>query len=301
MNEQTAFRSILYVPADNQRAVSKVLDSPDMLGADCVIFDLEDSITSTGKNVAREALRAALAGKRPGGRVLVRINALESDWGTEDFLAVLTMMPDGIVLPKVETAGDIQTALDAFEASDAPASVRLWGMIESPLALLNVAEIAAMARVKGSRLDALMLGTNDLALLTGTPLVPGRAAYLPWIMQCLAAARAHGIALIDGVYTDLKDADGFREECMQGASLGLDGKSLIHPNQISACMDAYTPASADVAEAQAICAAFAAPENAGKAVLTVNHKMVEFLHLKAARRVLAKAGLSDANQQVKNT
>lgn len=296
MNKQTAFRSILYVPADNQRAVAKVLDSPDMLGADCVIFDLEDSITSAGKAVARDALRSALDGKSPGGRVLVRINGLETDWGTEDFLAVLAMRPDGIVLPKVETARDIQTVLDAFEASDAPASVRLWGMIESPLALLNIAEIAAMAQVEGSRLDALMLGTNDLALQTGTPLVPGRAAYLPWIMQCLTAARAYGLALIDGVYTDLKDMEGFRDECAQGALLGLDGKSLIHPNQIADCRVAYTPADAEVAEARAICAAFADPDNAGKAVLTVNNKMVEFLHLKAAQRVLAKAGLEDVAQ-----
>ncbi|MEH6725461.1 MAG: CoA ester lyase [Hyphomicrobiales bacterium] len=296
MNKHAAFRSILYVPSDNHRAVTKVMDSPDMLGADCVIFDLEDSITTEGKADAREALRAALAGKRPKGRILVRINALGTDWGTEDFPAVLAMVPDGIVLPKVDSASDIKTALSAFEASDAPESIRLWAMIESPLALMNIAEIAAMGETENSRLEALMLGTNDLALLTGTPLLPGRAAYLPWIMQCLAAARAYGLALVDGVYTDLKDMSGFQAECEQGAMLGLDGKSLIHPGQIAACTAAYTPAEADVLEAKAICTAFADPDNAGKAVLTVNHKMVEFLHLKAAQRVLAKAGLADDTQ-----
>lgn len=296
MNKYNAFRSILYVPADNQRAVAKVLDSPDMLGADCVIFDLEDSITGVGKADAREALRAALAGSRPKGRVLVRINALGTEWGSEDFLAVLAMVPDGIVLPKVDKATDIEAALSAFEASDAPASIRLWGMIESPLALMNIGEIAAMAQADDSRLEALMLGTNDLALLTGTPLLPGRAAYLPWMMQCLAAARAYGLALVDGVYTDLKDTDGFQAECEQGATLGMDGKSLIHPGQIAACMAAFTPDEADVLEAKAICAAFADPVNAGKGVLTVHNKMVEFLHLKAAQRLLMKAGLAEDSQ-----
>lgn len=296
MNKYNAFRSILYVPADNQRAVAKVLDSPDMLGADCVIFDLEDSITGVGKADAREALRAALAGSRPKGRVLVRINALGTEWGSEDFLAVLAMVPDGIVLPKVDKATDIEAALSAFEASDAPASIRLWGMIESPLALMNIGEIAAMAQADDPRLEALMLGTNDLALLTGTPLLPGRAAYLPWMMQCLAAARAYGLALVDGVYTDLKDTDGFQAECEQGATLGMDGKSLIHPGQIAACMAAFTPDEAEVLEAKAICAAFADPVNAGKGVLTVHNKMVEFLHLKAAQRLLMKAGLAEDSQ-----
>lgn len=293
MNKYNAFRSILYVPADNQRAVAKVLDSPDMLGADCVIFDLEDAVSSAGKADAREALRTALAGNRPRGRILVRINGFGTQWASEDFLAVLAMVPDGIVLPKVERASDIETALSAFEASDAPASIRLWGMIESPLALINIAQIAAMAEADDSRLEALMLGTNDLALLTGTPLRPGRTAYLPWIMQCLAAARAYGLALVDGVYTDLKDMDGFQAECEQGAALGLDGKSLIHPGQVAACTAAFTPGDVEVQEAKAIRAAFANPQNAGKAVLTVNNKMVEFLHLKAALRVLAKAGITD--------
>lgn len=296
MNKYNAFRSILYVPADNQRAIAKVLDSPDMLGADCVIFDLEDSITGVGKADAREALRAALAGSRPKGRVLVRINALGTEWGSEDFLAVLAMVPDGIVLPKVDKATDIEAALSAFEASDAPASIRLWGMIESPLALMNIGEIAAMAQADDPRLEALMLGTNDLALLTGTPLLPGRTAYLPWMMQCLAAARAYGLALVDGVYTDLKDTDGFQAECEQGATLGMDGKSLIHPGQIAACMAAFTPDEAEVLEAKAICAAFADPVNAGKGVLTVHNKMVEFLHLKAAQRLLMKAGLAEDSQ-----
>lgn len=292
MNSHTAFRSVLYVPADNHRAVGKVLGSSDLLGADCVIFDLEDAVAGAGKADAREGLRTALAGKRPAGRILVRINPLDTEWGAEDFLAVLAMTPDGIVLPKVDSAADIEAALSAFEASDAPDTIRLWGMIESPLGLMNIAEISAMAKSNNPRLEALMLGTNDLALLTGTPLLPGREAYLPWIMQCLAAARAYGLSLIDGVYTDLKDLDGFKAECEQGAALGLDGKSLIHPGQIATCTAAFTPSELEVAEAQAICEAFANPANSGKAVLTVNNKMVEFLHLKAAQRVLAKAGLT---------
>lgn len=293
MARPSSYRSILYVPADKPRAMAKVLDSPDGLGADGVIFDLEDAVAPPHKAGAREALRRALAGLRPATRILVRINPLDSAWGAEDFLAVLSMAPDGIVLPKVDSAADIEAALSACEASDAHASIRLWAMIESPLAVLNSAAIAAMAKADDARLEALMLGTNDLALITGTPLIEGRQAYLPWIMQCLAAARAHGVALVDGVYTDLRNEQGFRSECEQGAALGLDGKSLIHPDQIAICTAAFTPAEQDILEAEAICRAFADPQNSGKAVLTVNNKMVEFLHLKAARRTLMKAGLLD--------
>lgn len=293
MARPSSYRSILYVPADKPRAMAKVLDSPDGLGADGVIFDLEDAVAPPHKAGAREALRRALAGLRPATRILVRINPLDSAWGAEDFLAVLSMAPDGIVLPKVDSAAEIKAALSACEASDAHASIRLWAMIESPLAVLNSAAIAAMAKADDARLEALMLGTNDLALITGTPLIEGRQAYLPWIMQCLAAARAHGVALVDGVYTDLRNEQGFRSECEQGAALGLDGKSLIHPDQIAICTAAFTPAEQDILEAEAICRAFADPQNSGKAVLTVNNKMVEFLHLKAARRTLMKAGLLD--------
>lgn len=293
MARPSSYRSILYVPADKPRAMAKVLDSPDGLGADGVIFDLEDAVAPPHKAGAREALRRALAGLRPATRILVRINPLDSAWGAEDFLAVLSMAPDGIVLPKVDSAADIEAALSACEASDAHASIRLWAMIESPLAVLNSAAIAALAKADDARLEALMLGTNDLALITGTPLIEGRQAYLPWIMQCLAAARAHGVALVDGVYTDLRNEQGFRSECEQGAALGLDGKSLIHPDQIAICTAAFTPAEQDILEAEAICRAFADPQNSGKAVLTVNNKMVEFLHLKAARRTLMKAGLLD--------
>lgn len=291
MTRPSSFRSILYVPTANPRAMEKVLGSPDALGADAVIFDLEDAVAPERKAEAREALRQALAGPRPSTRILVRINPLDSAWGEEDFLAVLAMAPDGIVLPKVDSAADIEAALSAFEASDAAPSIRLWAMIESPLAVLNCAAIAAMAKADDPRLEALMLGTNDLALITGTPLIEGRQAYLPWIMQCLAAARAHGVALIDGVYTDLHNKTGFKEECEQGAALGLDGKSLIHPGQIAICGAAFTPTEQEILEAEAICKAFTDPQNSGKAVLTVNNNMVEFLHLKAARRTLMKAGL----------
>lgn len=293
MTEQLSFRSVLYVPANNARAVAKIIESPIALDADAVVFDLEDAVAPEHKRIAREGLRDLLNAKRPACRVLVRINALASEWGTEDFLAALAMKPDAIVLPKVDGGQDIDAALSAFEASDAPESIRLWAMIESPMALLNIAQIAERAHADDRRLQAFMLGTNDLSLSTGVPLVAGRAAYQPWILHCVAAARAYGLSIVDGVYTSLDDDAGFEEECLQGAALGLDGKSVIHPKQISICNSAFTPGAEAVREAQAICAAFADPANVGKAVLTVNNKMVEFLHLKAAKRALSKAGISE--------
>lgn len=289
MTDHLSLRSVLYVPANNARAVAKIIENPTALDADAVVFDLEDAVAPEQKLSAREALRGLLTSKRPACRVLVRINALDSEWGTEDFLAALAIVPDAIVLPKVESSDDIDAALSAFEASDAPQSIRLWAMIESPMALLNIAQIAACARADDPRLEALMLGTNDLSLTTGVPLVAGRAAYEPWLMQCVAAARAYGLFLVDGVYTALDASAEYEAECLQGAALGFDGKSLIHPKQISICNAAFTPGSCAVAEAQAICDAFADPANAGKAVLTVGNKMVEFLHLSAAKRILSKA------------
>lgn len=292
MTDQKSLRSVLYVPANNARAVEKIVESPTALNADAVVFDLEDAVAPEHKSAAREALRDLLVLKRPACRVLVRVNALDSEWGTEDFLAALAVTPDGIVLPKVESGSDIDAALSACEASDAPQTIRLWAMVESPMALLNIAQIAARARADDARLEALMLGTNDLSLTTGVPLAAGRAAYKPWIMQCVAAARAFGLNIIDGVYTALDNDCEFEAECLQGAALGLDGKSLIHPKQIAVCNAAFTPDASSVAEAQAICDAFADPANAGKAVLTVGNKMVEFLHLKAAKRTLSKVGNS---------
>lgn len=292
MTDRSSLRSVLYVPANHARAVEKIIDSPTALDADAVVFDLEDAVAPEQKLTARETLRNVLHAKRPVCRVLVRINALDSPWGTEDFLAALAVSPDGIILPKVESAGDINAALSACEASDAPADVRLWAMIESPTALLNVSQIAACADADDGRLEAIMLGTNDLSLTTGVPLVAGRAAYIPWIMQCVAAARAYGLSIVDGVYTALENGAEFEAECLQGALLGLDGKSLIHPKQVSVCNAAFTPDAFAVAEAKAICAAFDDPANAGQAVLTVGNKMVEVLHLKAARRTLSKIGIS---------
>lgn len=290
MTEHFSLRSVLYVPANNERAVTKILESPTALDADAVVFDLEDSVAPEHKLFAREALRDLLSTRRPKCRTLVRVNALDSEWGTEDFLAALAVVPDAIALPKVEYGSDIDAALSACEASDAPESIGLWAMIESPMALLNIAEIAARGSADDPRLQTLMLGTNDLSLTTGVPLVAGRAAYEPWILQCVAAARAYGLSIVDGVFTSMDDDSGLMSECAHGAALGLDGKSLIHPKHVSICNAAFTPDADSISEAQAICDAFADPINAGKAVLTVNNKMVEFLHLKAAERLLSKAG-----------
>lgn len=296
-------RTVLYVPASNDKAVTKVLNSENGLGADWVLFDLEDAVHPETKEQAREQLRA-LAQQIGGGahtahrpwRSAVRINALSSVWGTEDILAALAIAPDAIVLPKVETPQHIADVLSVFEASDAAEDIKIWAMIESPKALLHLEAIVTEAETQPGRLSHLLLGTNDLALETGVPLVPGRAAYHSWFMQCVLVARSFGLSVVDGVFTNLQDPSGFKAECHAAAALGFDGKSLIHPNQIIPCRAAFSPDADTIAQAQAIIAAFADPANQGQAVLTVNGQMVEELHLRAARQTISRAGSIGGNE-----
>ncbi|MBL4646867.1 MAG: CoA ester lyase [Hyphomicrobiales bacterium] len=294
MKSENRTRSVLYVPADNRRALDKIIASPDALGADAVIFDLEDAVAPQHKKSAREALRQVLQQKRPACQVLVRINALSSPWGTEDLLAAMAIAPDAIVLPKVDGPEQIDELLSAFEASDVPPHVRLWAMIESPLGILNVAAIAQRAQADDPRLQALLMGLNDLSLASGVPLLPGREAFLPWMMNCQIAARAYGLLAIDGVFTALDDEPLYDIECAQAVRLGFDGKSLIHPKQIATCNDAFMPSERAVLEARSIVRAFADPANQAKGVLRVDGKMVEHLHLRNAQRVLLQAGLTTA-------
>ncbi len=290
---ESPMRSVLYVPADKRRAVEKIIDSPDALGADAVIFDMEDAVAPQNKALARETLREMLDHKWPACQVLVRVNALASEWGTEDLLAAMAIAPNAIVLPKVDVPGQIDDVLSVFEASDVAPSVRLWAMIESPLGVINVASIAQRAQAADPRLQALLLGLNDLSLATGVPQLPGRQAFLPWLMNCQIAARAYGLLIIDGVFTVLDDGPGYAAECYSAMQMGFDGKSLIHPNQIAVCNEAFTPDEDAVLNAQAIVQAFADPLNAGKGVLSVNGKMVEHLHLLSAQRVLLQKGLTN--------
>jgi len=279
-------RSVLYVPASNDKALAKIAT----LTCDAVIIDLEDAVAPADKVAAREKL-AAIFASRPKRRceMIVRVNALSSEWGNDDLLAAAKFEPDGILLSKVATPRDILEVGDVLDDNFASDSVKLWAMIETPKAMLNIGAIAELGRDPASRLNCFVAGTNDLVKETGILATPDRRYLVPWLMQMVLAARAGGIDMLDGVSNDFRDLDAFARECTEAAAMGFDGKTLIHPAQIEAANRAFAPAPDALAEARAVKDAFALPENAGKGVIALNGRMVERLHLAQAEKLLAKA------------
>ncbi len=279
-------RSALYMPGSNTRALEKAKS----LAADVLILDLEDAVAPDAKETARgqvcEAVKAGGYGRR---ELVIRINSLDTPWGRDDLAAAADVGADAVLLPKVNEAGDIDIVSQILTREGAPEKTRLWAMMETPLAMLNAAEIASAAEHPGSRLSCFVMGTNDLAKETGASQGAGRAAMLPWLMTCLAAARAYGISILDGVYNDFRDADGHAAECAQGLLCGMDGKTLIHPGQIADANQTFSPSADEVAEAKQVISAFELSENAGKGVITVDGRMVELLHRETARRTVAIA------------
>lgn len=283
-------RSVLYVPASNARAMDKL----GGLACDTVILDLEDAVAPDEKSAAREGLKARFAGlKRAGLERVIRVNAAGSAWGADDLAMAVALEPDGILLPKVDTPRDVLEAGDVLDDADAPESVRLWAMIETPRALLNIGAIAELGRDPASRLACLVVGSNDLVKETGVRMTPDRRHLVPWLMQVVLAARAGGLDALDGVCNDFSDLEAFARECDEGAAMGFDGKTLIHPAQIAPANAAFSPSSEELAQAQRIVAAFARPDNVGKGVISIDGRMVERLHLAQARRVLARAGMAE--------
>jgi citrate lyase subunit beta/citryl-CoA lyase len=277
-------RSILYMPGSNTRAMEKARTLP----ADGFIFDLEDAVAPEAKEIARrQAIEAAQAGGFGSREVFIRINSLDSPWGADDLAAAAAAAPDAILLPKVSNPAQLETVGQRLLDTHADLRIRVWAMIETPLAILNVHAIAAVAVDSETRLAGFVIGTNDLAKETRTRLVPGRAPMVPWLMTCIAAARTFGLDVLDGVYNRLGDAEGFAQECRQGRDMGFDGKTLIHPSQIGPCNEAYSPTAAEVEEAQKIIAAFDLPENRDKGVVQIEGKMIERMHADMARRTLA--------------
>jgi citrate lyase subunit beta/citryl-CoA lyase len=278
-------RSMLYMPGSNARAIEKARELP----ADGVILDLEDAVAPDAKAQARELVVQALQKGGFGGReVLVRINGLDTAWWRDD-LEVAAAGPDALLLPKVSTPEQLRELARHFVGVGAEARIRVWAMMETPLAMLNARDIAAAALDPATRLAGFVMGTNDLAKETRARIVPGRAPMLPWLTACVAAARAYGLAILDGVYNELGDLEGFAAECGQARDLGFDGKTLIHPQQIAPCNAAFSPAPEEVAWARKIIAAFDLPENAGKGVIQIEGRMVERLHAEMARQVVAIA------------
>jgi citrate lyase subunit beta / citryl-CoA lyase len=279
-------RSVLYMPGSNAKALAKASTLP----ADALILDLEDSVALDQKIAAREqVVRAVRAGGFGGREVVIRINGPHTPWGEDDLAAAAAAKPDAILLPKVDGPGAIMVAARALREAEAPEETRIWAMMETPNAILNAGSIASVAADPSSRLSVMVMGLNDLAKETRARLTPGRPTMTAWLASCVVAARAHGVDILDGVYNDIKDLDGFRLECLQGRDMGLDGKTLIHPSQIDICNEVFAPTPAEVESAAAIIEAFALPENAGKGVIQLNGRMVELLHADMARRTLAIA------------
>lgn len=273
-------RSLLYLPASNARALEKART----LAVDGVILDLEDAVAPESKVAARDAAVAAVQAGGFGSReLIIRVNGLDTEWGEEDLAAAAAAGPDAILVPKINRASDVATC-DARLSSAAP-GVALWAMIETCACVGELSAIAASAA--STRLAAFVMGTNDLAKESRARLLPGRAPFLPILSLAVIAARAHGLAVIDGVCNEFRDLDIFRSEATQGLEFGFDGKTLIHPDQIGPCNAIFSPDEDELAWAEQVIAAFALPENAGKGAIRVDGKMVEILHLDQARRLVA--------------
>jgi len=275
-------RSVLYLPASNARAIEKARSLP----ADVIVLDLEDAVAPEAKADARAAAVAAIQAGGFGRRELaIRANGLDTPWGADDLAAIAKSGADAVVVPKVSTPADIATCETAL--AGAPAELQLWTMIETCAAVGALFDLAALGR--STRLSAWMIGTNDLAKEMRARLTPDRLAFLPILTQAVCAARAHGLVVLDSVCNEFRDLAVFRAEAEQGLTLGFDGKTLIHPDQIAPCNEVYSPMADELAAARAIITAFADPENAGKGAIRVDGKMVELLHLEQARRLVSLA------------
>lgn len=274
-------RSLLSVPAINRRALEKSV----LLDCDGIIFDLEDSVAAASKAEARDNLQQFLQHADLKGReAIIRINGSDSLWFSEDLALVQSIRPDAVLLPKTERVEELAALRGGIGERSA-----LWAMIETPKAVLDVARLAGEGA--GFGLECLVVGLNDLRKETRVPAAPGRTFLVPWLMQVVLAGRAHGLDVIDAVFNDFRDLEAFEAECCQGRSMGFDGKMLIHPAQIEAANRQFGPSEAEISEAHAIIAAFAAPEAAGLNVINHAGQMIERLHAEQAERLLSRLSL----------
>jgi citrate lyase subunit beta/citryl-CoA lyase len=270
------------MPAANERALEKA----KTLAADCIIFDLEDAVAPDAKEAARGAACAAAASGDYGRRELtIRCNGLDTQWGADDLAAIATSTASAVVVPKVSSVAYLDAVSAQLDAAGAPAAMTVWAMIETPTAILDARSIAAHPRV-----SVLVMGTNDLARELRAPLVAGRHALLSHLAYALLAARESDKVILDGVYNDVRDLDGFAAECGQGVELGFDGKTLIHPGQVDIANRAWAPSEDEVEHARRVIAAFDEAVADGRGVVTVDGRMVENLHVANAQRILAVSG-----------
>jgi citrate lyase subunit beta / citryl-CoA lyase len=266
------------------------MEKAKTLPCDAVILDLEDAVAPDAKAAAREQVMTAVAARGFGAReVIVRINGLDTPWWLDDLSAAAKAHPHGILVPKVSKPADLETVASRLVDIAADHKIHVWAMIETPLAIINAAEIAAAAHDAEIRLAGFMMGTNDLAKETRVQMLPGRGPMLSWLATAVLAAHAHGIDILDGVYNDIADAEGFRRECAQGRDMGFDGKTLVHPSQIAPCNAAFSPSDDEIAQARRIIAVFELPENHARGVIQMDGRMIERMHADIARRTVALA------------
>lgn len=274
-------RSVLYMPAANQRALDKAATLP----ADALIFDLEDAVAPDAKVEARaHAVAAASSGLYGSREITIRCNGLDTVWGGDDLIAAAGSGADAVVIPKVGSRAEVDEVAARLDAAGAPGSMAIWPMIETPAAIFAVRDIASHPRVA-----VLVMGTNDLAKELRARQVPGRHPLVPHLATALLAAREAGTVIVDGVYNDVKDPEGFRAECLQGAEMGFDGKTLIHPGQVDIANEVWAPTEAEIDHARRVIAAFDEATAEGRGVITVDGRMIENLHVDTARRTLAVA------------
>lgn len=271
-------RSVLYIPASRTRALEKAKTLP----TDAIIFDLEDAVAADEKPAARETLKTALQDGGFGRRLqITRINGFDTPWGADDLATIAEASPQAVLLPKVNSAADIEALAALLDAHPNTQDTQIWAMMETPQGILNAAEIARAPRLAG-----FIMGTNDLAKDLGART---RDAMITALQLCILAARTHGILCIDGVYNAFKDEDGLRAECQQGRDFGFDGKTLIHPGQVAIANAAYGPTAEDIDLARRQIAAYTEALAKGEAVAVVDGKIVENLHVETARATLAKS------------
>lgn len=277
-------RSVLYMPGSNARAQEKA----KTLAADGLILDLEDAVAPTAKAEAREIVCANAAAGGYGNReIIIRVNGLDTAWGRDDVVAAAKAAPDAILLPKVETAAQVHELEALMDKNGAPATTKIWCMMETPLGILHAEEIAASS----PRVDCFVMGTSDLVKDLQAQHTTLRLPVITSLGLCLLAGRAYGLTVLDGVYLDLSDEEGFAASCDQGLELGFDGKTLIHPKQLASANEVFAPSDAEVSHARIVIEAFEAAEKEGKGVVLVDGKLIENLHVEIAK---AKVAMADA-------
>ena len=290
MSTETTFkplRSVLYMPSSNERALEKA----KTIAADAIIFDLEDAVAPDAKPAAREAAAAAVQSGEYGRRqLIIRVNGIGTEWHEDDLRAAAAAGPDVVLVPKVNSAEEVRQLVAALEAAGAPETTTLWAMVETPIAMLDALAIAQASE----RLTGFVMGTNDLVKELYAEHVPGRHPVLTGLGLALLATRAAGIVIIDGVYNDVKNTEGFLAEVEQGRQMGFDGKTLIHPGQVEGANEGFAPSEQAVEDARGLIQAW--EDGKGSGVVTYNGKMVESLHVESAERTLSIHGAIQALQ-----